>query len=126
MKVETRQGGRIRKVLMGSGLLLLLGCVSQAAEVQGVITDWNCAQDMVRNGREKTLQRRRACSLMKNYNRVAYGLITDDKKVYRLEDPGNRRILELLRNTPDKDNLKVVVTGDVEGDAIKLTNISML
>lgn len=98
-----------------------------AAEFQGVITDWNCTQAMVRNGREKTLRHNRSCSLMKNYTRNSYGLVTDDKKFFRLEDdPGNQRILQLLKNTPDKDNLKVVVTGDVQGDTIKVTGITML
>ena len=63
---------------------------------------------------------------MKNYKRAAYGLITDDKKLYRLDDAGNQHILQLLENTPDKDNLKVVVSGDIQGNTIKLSNITML
>ena len=60
---------------------------------------------MVKNGRDKTLKQRRSCSLMKNYQRQAYGLITDDQKFYKLQDPNNGRILELLKNTPGKDDL---------------------
>ncbi len=108
------------------GLMLALACISQAAEMQGVVADWSCVQSMVRNGREKVLKQNRSCSLMNNYTRSSYGLITDDKKFYRLEDPGNQRILLLLKNTPDKDNLKVVVTGDVQGDTIKVSRLSML
>jgi len=115
--------GRIAAILM---LALVLACGVQAAEIQGVVADWNCTQRMVQNGREKTLRRDGGCSLMKNYTRSSYGLITDDKKFYRLDDPDNRRILQLLRNTPDKDNLKVVVTGDLQGNTIKVTRITML
>lgn len=114
------------RIVASFGLALLLACGIQAAELQGVIADWNCTRAMVQNGREKTLRRNRSCSLMKNYTRSSYGLITDDKKFYRLEDPDNQHILELLRNTPDKDNLKVVVTGDVQGNTIKVTGITML
>ena len=100
--------------------------VVAASDLQGVVVDWNCVKPMVRNGREKTLKQNGSCSMMKNYNRDAYGLITIDKKFYRLEDPGNSKIKQLLKNTPDKDNLNVVVTGDIQGGTIKVINISML
>jgi hypothetical protein len=109
--------------------LCLLGVIStalSAAELQGLVVDWKCAKQMVKDGREKTFRNNRSCSLMRKYNRTDYGLITDDKKIYRLHDPGNQHILQLLRNTPDKDDLKVVVTGDIDGDTVKVVNITML
>ncbi|MBV8864893.1 MAG: hypothetical protein JO210_05775 [Acidobacteriaceae bacterium] len=107
-------------------LVLGLSGLLSASEMQGVIVDWNCAKPMVRNGRANTLKNDRNCSMMKNYNRAAYGLITDDKKLFRLEDPGNAKILQLLKDTPDKDNLRVVVSGDIQGDTLKVVNISEL
>ncbi len=98
-----------------------------ADEIQGVVADWECVKPMVRNGREKTLRDNRSCSMVKNsYQRSAYGLITDDKKFYRLEDNGNTKVLQLLKDTRDRDNLHVIVTGDVEGNTIKIVNISEL
>ncbi|MBV9762939.1 MAG: hypothetical protein JO340_20430 [Acidobacteriaceae bacterium] len=105
---------------------LLPACILSAIDLQGVIADWNCTQDMVRNGRSKVLKQNRNCSLVKNYNRGAYGLITMDKKFYRLDDNGNKLARELLANTPDKDNLKVIVSGDIDGDTIKVINMSEL
>jgi len=67
----------MRRILF---LLALGAAVSQAAEIQGVIADWNCVKSMVRNGREKALVQDRRCSLAKNFKRDAYGLITVDKK----------------------------------------------
>jgi hypothetical protein len=116
----------MRKMIRIGGLLSIAAGISAASEIQGVVTDWACTENMVRMGREKTLRQNRSCSLMKNFKRAAYGLITDDKKFYRLDDPGNQRILELLGNTPDKDNLKVVVSGDIEGNTVKVSNITML
>jgi hypothetical protein len=121
-----RESDEMRKILSTGGLLLLFTGFSDAAELQGVIADWNCTETMMRIGREKTLRQNRGCSLMKNYKRAAYGLITDDKKLYRIDDPGNQHILELLANTPDKDNLKVVVSGDIQGNVVKVSNITML
>ena len=64
--------------------------------------------------------------MMKDYRRSAYGLITSDQKYYRLDDNGNRLARVLLGNTPDKDNLKVIVTGEIDGSTIKVTNMSEL
>jgi hypothetical protein len=108
---------------------LILGAsgLMDAAQLQGVVVDWACVKPMVRDGRENVLRNNRNCSLMKNnYNRGAYGLITEDKQYYRLEDPGNIKIKQLLKDTPDKDNLRVVVSGDVQGGIIKVLTISEL
>jgi len=118
--------GKMLRTLSVFLLTLGISGALSGAELQGLVVDWKCAKQMVQNGREKTFKDNRRCSLMKNYRRPAYGLLTDDKKFYRLDDPGNQHILQLLRNTPDKDNLKVVVTGDIDGDTIRVTNITML
>lgn len=108
------------------GLLLGLSGMMAAAEMQGVVSDWNCVKAMVRNGRENTLRNDRKCSLIKSYKRAGYGLITDEKKFYKLEDPGNAKIPQLLKDTRDRDNLHVIVTGEIQGGAIKVVNISEL
>lgn len=107
-------------------LVLLGGCLLPAADLQGVIVDWNCAQEMVQKGRAEALKQNRSCSMMKDYRRSAYALITRDKKYYRLDDKGNNLARELLANTPDKDDLKVIATGDIDGDTLKVTNMSEL
>jgi hypothetical protein len=116
----------LQKVFFVSCLSLTLAANIGAAQMQGVITDWDCVKPMVKQGRAKVLKNKRSCSMMKNYNRPAYGLITDDNKFYRLEDPGNAKILQMLKDTPDKDNLKVVITGEQQGGTIKVVNISEL
>ncbi len=115
----------MRKIALTLFFLSSAGAL-RATVIQGVLADWNCTQAMVRNGREKTLKQNRSCSLIKNYNRSEYGLITDDKKFYRLDEAGNKTARLLLKDTPDKDNLKVVVTGDIDGDTIKVTQMTML
>lgn len=97
-----------------------------AADLQGVIADWNCVKPMVKDGREKVLKQNRNCSLMTNYSRAGYGLITVDKKFYRLDDAGRAWALKLLKDTPDKDNLKVVVNGDIDGDTLHVRTMSEL
>jgi hypothetical protein len=72
------------------------------------------------------VKQRRDCSLRKRYVRDGYGIVTDDQKFYRFDDAGNKKALQLLKNIPDKDNLKVIVSGDIDGDIIKVDRMSLL
>ena len=112
--------------VMTAFCLLALTMPLGAAEIQGYLADWNCVKDIVKNGEEKTFQKKKSCSLQDNYSRPAYGLITDDKKFYRLDAAGNKHALELLPKSPKRDTLHVVVTGDVTGNLIKVTEMSLL
>lgn len=123
----------MRRLLTPIFWMLAISSALAATDLQGVVADWSCTQDMVRYGRAKVLKQNRSCSMTKNYDRAAYGLITQDKKFYRLDDNGNKLARQLLANSPDKDNLKVIVTGDIipsqtgaGGDTIKVTNMSEL
>lgn len=116
----------MRRTLGVVTFLLGMSGVMCATDIQGVIAPWECVKHMAENGRAKTLRDQPSCSLMHNYRRETYGLITNDKKYYKLDDPNNEHVLQLLQGTPDRDNLKVVVTGDVQGDTIKVVNMSML
>jgi hypothetical protein len=105
---------------------LLAGLPLGAAELQGYLADWNCVKRIVKDGSEQTFKSDKNCSLQNNYKRPAYGLITDDKKFYKLDAAGNRHALELLPKSPSRDQLHVIVTGDVSGDVIKVTEMSIL
>ena len=111
-----------------AGILVSLSWIASAsaADIQGVIADWTCVQPMVKNGREKVLKDNRNCSLANNYSRENYGLISVDKKYYRLDDAGRAWALRLLKDTSDKDNLRVVVSGEVQGGTIHVKNMSEL
>src|SRR4051794_23046832 len=99
---------------------------ASAAELQGVLADWKCTEKMVRDGREKTLKQDASCSLMKNPGRSEYGLITSEKKFYHLDKAGNDQARELLGNSHDKDDLRVVVRGDLDGNTVKVQSMSIL
>jgi hypothetical protein len=108
------------------GLASLLSAAPQAQDFQGMIADWNCTQTMVRDGREKTLQHDRNCSLATKYDRSAYGLITDGKKYYKLDDNGRRLALKVLKGSQVRDGLRVIVHGELSGDTIKVETMSLL
>ena len=107
-------------------LLTLLAGSLQATDIQGVLTDWNCTERMVKDGRAKVLKQDRSCSLQPNSARSAYGLITDSKKFFQLDAEGNKQAKELLNNSHQKNNLRVIAHGELEGNTIKVVTLSIL
>lgn len=107
---------------------LILGAASaaSAAKIQGLLVAQDCVQDFVKNGREATLKQKPACSLRTHYIRSNYALVTDDKRYFTFDQFGNQKALQLLGGTPNRDNLKVVVTGDISGNTIKVKYMSIL
>ena len=84
-----------------------------AAQLQGYLADWNCAKEIVKDGAEQTFKNHKNCSLQHNYKRQVYGIITDDKRFYRLDAAGNKLVRELLPKSPRRDQLYVIVTGRI-------------
>jgi hypothetical protein len=116
----------MRPMIVKLSLIFALTGLVNAAELQGVLADWRCTEKMVKDGREKTLKDDASCSLAKNPGRSEYGLITSEKKFYRFDKPGNDQARELLGNSHDKDNLRIVVRGDLEGNTVKVHSMSIL
>jgi hypothetical protein len=116
----------MRTTLPAFCLLLTTACLITAAQIQGVVVDRNCGDDILKQGRQIILKQRRDCSLMKHYRRDGYGIVTEDKKFFRFDDSGNKRVIQLLKNIYHKDDLKIIVTGDIDGDTIKVTEMSLL
>lgn len=117
----------IPKLLLFACSIVGVSGLADAADFQGVVVDRSCADQMAKDGRAKTLKNRSECSMRKGkFQRPAYALITDDSKIYWFDDEGNKQALNLLKGTPDPDNLKVIVTGDLDGQTIKVQNMSML
>ncbi|HEX7360186.1 MAG TPA: hypothetical protein VF283_06820 [Bryobacteraceae bacterium] len=116
----------MRKALVLALLALGVTGMATAAEVQGVVVAWSCAKRMVKNGRQQTLKQHHSCSLVGKYNRAAYGVITAKKKYYLLDGNGAQWARTLLKDSPDKDNLMVVVRGKVQGDTIQVKGMTEL
>ncbi len=90
----------VRRILQLFCLLFMASDLLPAVELQGVVIDRNCAQDILKHGRRVVLNRNRDCSLMRHYLRSGYGILTDDKKFFKFDDAGNQQAIRLLKNTP--------------------------
>jgi hypothetical protein len=66
----------------------------------------------------------RDCALMCKDS--GFGIVTADKKFLKFDANGNAKILEALKASDKTDHLRVNVSGDVQGDTIKVTSVKLL
>lgn len=66
----------------------------------------------------------RQCALQCSKN--GYGIITADGTFLPLDEAGNRKALEALKGAKHADHLRVTVTGERQGDAIKVSSLTLL
>ena len=66
----------------------------------------------------------RACAL--KCEKSGYGIVTSDKQFLKFDAEGNMKIVEALKASDKKDHLRVDVSGEVQGDTLKVTSIKLL
>jgi hypothetical protein len=55
-----------------------------------------------------------------------YGVFTSDNKFYAFDEAGNRMALEALKASKKLDDLEVEVSGEIQGDKIKVVSLKLL
>ena len=118
-----------RRSLMIGLVLVFAGVVYAAAgeniKVTGYVVDNLCsARATGDNAVEEVKAHSVKCSLMPNCAKSGYSVITAEGKLYKLDDVGNGKMAEVLKNTKTEKGLSVNVEGTVEGDTIKVTGIT--
>lgn len=107
-------------------LLVLLGLCAMpafaaAASYQNVsVVDVNCSKKAAANPDSHT----RDCAL--SCARSGFGILTKDQQFLKFDAAGNTKIEEALKASHEKDHLRVDVTGDVQGDTLRVTSIKLL
>ena len=84
------------------------------------VVDSKCSKKVADNPDSHT----RACAL--KCEASGYGIITSDKKFLKFDATGNKEILAALKASDKKDHLRADVTGEVEGETLKVTSVKLL
>jgi hypothetical protein len=110
-----------------AGLILLTGLAVSlpAAEVQGILMDRQCSMKALKEGQNAAVMHTRECNLMPESAKSGYGVFTADNKFICLDAAGNKRAAAALQATKKKDNLKVKVSGDVNGETIAVKSLKL-
>ena len=100
--------------------MFALPAVAATETYTGVpVVDSNCSKKVADNPDSHT----RACAL--KCEASGYGIITSDKKFLKFDAEGNKEVVAALKASDKKDHLRADVTGDVEGDTLKVTSVKL-
>ena len=66
----------------------------------------------------------RACAL--KCEASGFGILTKDNQFLKFDASGNASMTETLKASNKKDHLRVDVSGDVQGDTLKVTSVKLL
>ncbi|MBZ5522221.1 MAG: hypothetical protein LAP21_08260 [Acidobacteriia bacterium] len=69
----------------------------------------------------------KGCLQMPDCVKSGYGVMTDDKKVIKFDAAGNEKVAAFLNGLPKdkKNDIKVTVTGSVDGDKVAVSKIEL-
>lgn len=102
------------------GLLALPAAAATESFKDVSVIDVNCSTKAAADPDSHT----RTCAL--TCEKSGYGIITSDKKFLKFDAKGNKEIVSELKASDKKDHLRVDVTGDVEGDTLKVSSVKLL
>ncbi len=105
-------------VLLGLGAMPALAGVETYKDVP--VVDVNCSKKAAADPDSHT----RACAL--KCEASGFGIVTKDKEFLKFDKEGNAKVVEALKASDKKDHLRVDVSGDVQGDTLKVTSIKLL
>jgi hypothetical protein len=106
--------------LVLSGLLLVPGIAGAETFKDVPVVDVNCSSKVASAPDSHT----RDCAL--KCAASGFGIVTSDQKFIKFDANGNRQILSELKASDRKDHLRVNVTGEVQGDTIKVRSVNLL
>jgi len=117
-----------RKTLLVGMILLLAGIAlareGKSVKLTGYIIDNACsARASSENGAEKVKNHTVKCAMMPNCAKSGYAVFADNK-LYKLDEAGNQKAAEILKNTKAEKGVQVSVEGTLDGDTLKVTSLS--
>ena len=104
-------------VLLGLAAMPALAAVETYKDVP--VVDVNCSKKVAADPDSHT----RACAL--KCAASGFGIVTKDKQFLNFDAEGNAKIADALKASDKKDHLRVDVSGDVQGDTLKVTSIKL-
>jgi hypothetical protein len=109
--------------------MILLAAVSLSAfaadtAVKGHLVDLSCAaEDANKPGFGE--KHSKGCLQMPDCVKSGYGVLTADRKVIKFDAAGNEKAIKFIDSLQQKKDIKVTVTGAVDGDKITVAKIEL-
>ena len=126
---------RFMRVLCIGSLLPITAMVAAGpAPIKGILIDKKCSAGAevrvlstgIEGGLVVAEAHTRECALMPACQKSGYGVFTQDNKFLKFDEAGSRKALEALKLSKKVDDLTVEVTGEIQGDTIKVESLKLL
>ena len=114
----------MRKLTLVLLAAVALGAFAAETKVQGYLVDLACAAE---EGQRPDFgaKHSKGCLQMPDCVKSGYGLLTDDKKVIKFDAASNEKAKQFIADLQKNKDIKVNVTGTVNGDNITVTKIEL-
>jgi len=124
--------------LFGCFTLTGLGAAASPNTFQGVLIDKECSPNAetrivsdpsphLEGGMLWAYTHKRSCLLMPSCQRSGYGIVTfDNLKYLTFDAAGNAKALALIQASKKEDDFRIEVTGEAQGDTLKVSAIKLL
>jgi hypothetical protein len=125
----------VSSFLCVAALLAGASAVASAAQVQGILIDEMCSSKAevrivsgprLEGGMIVAEAHTRECALMPACQKSGYGVFTYGNKFLKFDEAGSRKALAAIRASKKEDDLKVEVTGEIQGNTIKVASLKLI
>ncbi len=105
---------------------LLMAISAAAAEVEGYLLDKACSSDVMQKGQKAAAAHDKGCAMMGECRSSGFCVLTADGRFLKFDAAGDKRAAAVLEKSKKETDLRVKVSGDVQGSAIKVAGLSLL
>jgi hypothetical protein len=114
----------MKKVLLILLALMAVSAFAANTTVKGYLVDRACAaEDGSHDG--FGANHTKGCLQMPPCAKSGYAVLTDDKKVINFDDKGNEQAKKFIEGLTKTKDIKIAVSGDMNGENITVTKIEL-
>jgi hypothetical protein len=104
---------------------LMLPAFAQTQTIRGHLVDVMCATEHAKEGAAYGAKHDKKCLLMDGCVKSGYSVLTAEGRVVKLDAKGSAMALELIKKTSREADWRVTVAGNVSGDIITVSTLTL-
>jgi hypothetical protein len=114
----------MKKLLLVMLTAMALSAFAADTKIHGYLVDIACADE---EGQKAGFgaKHSKECLLMPECVKSGYGVLTDDKKVYKFDKAGNAEAKKFINTLKKEKDIQVDVTGTVTGETMTVSKIEL-
>jgi hypothetical protein len=124
MPVHFKKTKKTLMVHVAFTLIVVLSASAFAADaaVKGYLVDVACIARKSRRPESLTTHSK-SCMKMPSCNSSGFGILTEEKQFIKFDEDGNEKARKFLSETNVDHDFKVIVSGNMDGDKLKVIKI---